>query len=53
MALRLAALIAGDEAAERIALILEYAPEPPFAGAGSPRTADPDVVAGMRRRQAG
>ena len=48
MALRLAALIAGEEVARRIALTLEYAPEPPFAGAGSPRTAAPEVVAGMR-----
>lgn len=48
MALRLAALIAGEDVARRIALTLEYAPEPPFQGAGSPRTAAPDVVAGMR-----
>lgn len=48
MALRLAALVAGEDVARRIALTLEYAPEPPFDGAGSPRTAAPDVVAGMR-----
>lgn len=48
MALRLAALIAGDEVAERIALTLEYAPEPPSAAAGSPQTAAPDLVARLR-----
>ncbi|CAA9529383.1 MAG: ThiJ/PfpI family protein, partial [uncultured Solirubrobacteraceae bacterium] len=48
MALRLAALSAGAEVAERIALTLEYAPEPPTAGAGSPRTATPELVAGLR-----
>ena len=48
MALALAALIGGDELAQRIALTLEYAPEPPFAGAGSPHTAAPALVAGMR-----
>lgn len=48
MALALAALVAGEEAARRIQLILEYAPEPPFPGAGSPRTAAPELVAGMR-----
>lgn len=53
MALRLAALTAGDDVARRIALILEYAPEPPFAGAGSPHTAAPDLVAGMRTGYAG
>ena len=31
MALRLAALLAGDAVAEQIALTLEYAPEPPVA----------------------
>ena len=53
MALRVAALLAGDEVARRIALILEYAPEPPFAGAGSPRTASPPLVAQMRAGYAG
>jgi len=47
MALRLVALTAGDDVARRIQLTLEYAPEPPFE-AGSPRTAPPDLVAGMR-----
>ena len=48
MALRLAALLAGDDVAQWIALVLEYAPEPPFAGAGSPRTASPPIVAQIR-----
>ena len=48
MALRLAALLAGEEAAQRIALILEYAPEPPFPGAGSPQTASPPILAQLR-----
>jgi putative intracellular protease/amidase len=48
MALRLAALVAGDDVARRIQLVLEYAPEPPFDGAGAPEGADPQLVAGMR-----
>lgn len=48
MALRLVALLAGDDTAQRIALTLEYAPEPPFAGAGSPATASAAIVASMR-----
>jgi len=48
MALRLAALCAGEGVARRIALTLDYAPEPPFAAGGSPRTAEPALVAGMR-----
>ena len=48
MALRLAALLAGEEVAQRIALILEYAPEPPCAGAGSPQTASPPILAQLR-----
>ena len=39
MALRLAALLAGDEVARRIALTLEYAPEPPFGPRPGRRTA--------------
>jgi len=50
MALLLVALLEGDAAAQRIQLILEYAPEPPFAGAGSPQTAAPALVASMRDR---
>jgi hypothetical protein len=40
--------VCGDDVAERIALTLEYAPEPPCPAAGSPHTAAPAVVAGMR-----
>lgn len=43
--LTLAARLAGDEVARRIALGLEYAPAPPFPG--SPRSAAPGLVAGM------
>lgn len=48
MALRLVAMTAGDDVARRIQLILEYAPEPPFPGAGSPGTAAPTLVEEMR-----
>ncbi len=48
MALRIAALTAGEAVARRIQLVLEYAPEPPFAGAGSPHTASPPLVAELR-----
>lgn len=49
MALALAALLAGEDVARRIALTLEYAPEPPFGPhTGSPHGADPELVAGMR-----
>ncbi|HEV2059089.1 MAG TPA: DJ-1/PfpI family protein [Solirubrobacteraceae bacterium] len=48
MALRLVAMTAGEDVARRIQLILEYAPEPPFPGAGSPGTALPALVAQMR-----
>ena len=49
MALRLAALLAGEDVARRIQLVLEYAPQPPFgAGVGSPHGADPQLVEGMR-----
>ncbi len=47
-ALHVAALLAGREAAERIQLAIEYAPEPPFAS-GSPRTAPPQVLAAVER----
>lgn len=43
--LTLAARLAGEDAARRIALGLEYAPAPPFPG--SPRSAAPALVAGM------
>ncbi len=43
--LTLAARLAGDEVARRIALGLEYAPAPPFPG--SPRSAAPGLVTAM------
>ncbi len=43
MALTLAARIAGDSVAQAIQLGIEYDPQPPF-GAGSPRTAPPQIV---------
>ncbi len=48
-ALQLAALIRGDEAAQRIQLDIQYAPEPPF-NAGSPETAPADVLAAVREK---
>ncbi|ANZ39876.1 hypothetical protein BBK82_31350 [Lentzea guizhouensis] len=43
MALTLAGLIAGDEVAQTVQLVIEYAPEPPYA-AGSPDTAPAAVL---------
>ncbi len=43
MALTLAGLIAGDEVAQTVQLVIEYAPEPPYA-AGSPDTAPASVL---------
>jgi putative intracellular protease/amidase len=43
MALTLAALIAGDDMAKAIQLIIEYDPQPPF-DAGSPEKAPPEMV---------
>lgn len=51
MALRVAALSAGDTVAQAIQLMIEYAPQPPF-GAGSPATA-PDAVVEMLRDRRG
>ncbi|RJY06928.1 DJ-1/PfpI family protein [Aurantiacibacter aquimixticola] len=45
--LTLAAKLVDEEAARRIQLILEYAPEPPFAN-GTPAQAGPERVATMR-----
>ena len=47
MALALSARIAGDEAAQRIQLGIEYEPQPPY-NAGSAETAPPEIVAGLR-----
>jgi hypothetical protein len=43
MALALAGRLAGDEAAQRIQLGIEYDPHPPYQ-AGSPATAKPEIV---------
>ena len=49
--LTLAAKICGQTVAEKIQLVMEYAPAPPFA-AGSPATAPPPVVAAVRGERA-
>ena len=46
-ALKLAALLRGDRAAQGIQLGIEYAPEPPF-DSGTPRTAPPEVLESAR-----
>ena len=46
-ALRLAALLRGDRAAQEIQLGIEYAPEPPF-DSGTPKTAPPEVLESSR-----
>ena len=46
--LTLAAAIKGEEAARRVQLMLEYAPEPPFRN-GTPADAGPERVAAMRQ----
>jgi cyclohexyl-isocyanide hydratase len=47
--LRLAAMIAGDEIAQRIQLEIQYAPEPPFAS-GTPDQAAPSILKSSRER---
>jgi len=47
-ALRVAAMLRGDEAAQVIQLAIEYAPEPPFTS-GTPETAPPSVLATARQ----
>ncbi|WP_020697641.1 DJ-1/PfpI family protein [Reyranella massiliensis] len=51
-ALALSGEMRGEEAARRVQLILEYAPEPPFSN-GTPKEAGPERVAEMRKRRAG
>jgi hypothetical protein len=48
-ALEVAREIAGEEFAEQLQLILEYAPEPPFKS-GRPDEARPEVLASVRAR---
>ena len=48
-ALVIAAEVAGDDVAKRIQLAIEYDPAPPFQS-GSPRTADPALVASLEER---
>ena len=48
-ALRLASLLRGDEAAERIQLDIQYAPQPPF-DAGTPETAPAKVLAAVKAK---
>lgn len=48
--LRLAERLRGAGEAQRIQLNLEYAPEPPFPGGGSPETAPPSIVAALETR---
>lgn len=48
-ALRVAALLRGDEIAKRIELDLQYAPEPPFR-TGLPETAPPAVLAAVKAK---
>src|SRR5581483_4542702 len=50
-ALRVVALLRGDQAAQEIQLYIQYAPEPPF-NSGSPETAAPAVLAANRARMA-
>ena len=50
-ALKVAAILRGDKAAETIQLYMQYAPEPPF-DAGSPATAPADVTAAVRASSA-
>lgn len=45
----LAAVLVGEEAAKRLQLALEYAPEPPFRG-GTPETAEPHLVDAVLQR---
>jgi cyclohexyl-isocyanide hydratase len=50
-ALKLAAMLEGEDVARQIQLQIEYDPAPPF-DSGSPRTAAPAIVAALRARLA-
>jgi cyclohexyl-isocyanide hydratase len=47
-ALRVAAILRGERAAQEIQLYMQYAPEPPFA-AGDPAFAPPDIVESIKK----
>lgn len=49
IALSIAAEVAGEKVAKTIQLMLEYAPEPPYA-CGRPETAEPEIVEAVRER---
>jgi transcriptional regulator GlxA family with amidase domain len=51
-ALVVAAELAGDDTAQALQLMIEYAPDPPFA-AGRPETAPPEVLGAVEARLAG
>ena len=51
-ALTLAAELSGADVAREVQLVMEYDPAPPFPG-GSPRSADPGVVARVREARRG
>jgi cyclohexyl-isocyanide hydratase len=51
-ALRLAAMLRGEEAAQAIQLYMAYAPEPPF-NSGTPATAPAPILAQVRQSAAG
>lgn len=48
-ALKLAALLRGENVAQQIQLDIQYAPEPPYRS-GSPDTAPPDVLEAVKAR---
>jgi cyclohexyl-isocyanide hydratase len=50
-ALRLAAILRGDDVAQAIQLYMAYAPEPPF-DSGTPETAPPEITAQVRQSAA-
>jgi cyclohexyl-isocyanide hydratase len=51
-ALKLAAILEGEDVARQIQLQIEYDPAPPF-NSGSPKTAAPELLATLRARGAG
>ncbi|GAA4426296.1 DJ-1/PfpI family protein [Bremerella cremea] len=51
-ALRVAAMLRGEEVARQIQLAIQYAPEPPFSS-GSPEVASPETLAHVREQTSG